>query len=170
MQNFLDLCSKRRSVRSYSDKPVSAEDAAYIAECARLAPSACNRQPWKFLFVSSVDGRKKLQEAYGRDWFAQAPLYIVCMENKEDCWVRAADSRPYGEVDVAIAAEHICLAAADRGLGSCWVANYDPEKLRAFCPDPHFEAVAIITVGYAADDAKAAEKKRKPLSEIAENI
>ena len=77
--SILELSQKRFSVRKYSDKPVSEEDLQYILESVRMAPSAVNRQPWKFVIVKSEAARKQLQECYDRDWFKSAPLYIICM-------------------------------------------------------------------------------------------
>lgn len=170
MTDFIELCRQRHSVRSYTDEPVSEKETDYIMECARLAPSACNRQPWKFLVVTSPEQRKALQGAYDRPWFATATLYIVCLKNTRDNWVRRFDGKPYGDVDVAIAAEHICLAAADLGLGSCWVANFDPEKVRAFYPSPDYEAVAIITIGHAAGEPTAVTHTRKDAADIIERM
>lgn len=77
--NILELSKKRFSVRKYSDTPVSEEDLQYILEVTRMAPSAVNKQPWKFVVVKSEAARKQLQECYDRDWFKSAPLYVICM-------------------------------------------------------------------------------------------
>lgn len=77
--NILELSQKRFSVRKYSDTPVSEEDLQYILEVTRMAPSAVNKQPWKFVVVKSDEARKQLQECYNREWFKSAPLYIICM-------------------------------------------------------------------------------------------
>lgn len=88
-----------------------------------MAPSAVNRQPWKFVIVRSKEAREKLWRAYDREWFRTAPLYIVCMKNNNECWTRRYDDKKHGDMDVSIATEHLCLAAAERGLGTCWVCN-----------------------------------------------
>lgn len=117
--NILELSQTRFSVRKYTDEPVSSDDLNYILECVRMAPSAVNRQPWKFVVVRSKEAREKLWCTYDRDWFRTAPLYIVCMKNNDECWTRRYDDKPHGDIDVAIAVEHLCLAAAERGLGTC---------------------------------------------------
>ena len=79
MQDFKSLAGERFSARKFTAEPVSKEDLEYIMECVRLAPSACNRQPWKWLIVRSEQAMKKLQECYDREWFKTAPMYIVCL-------------------------------------------------------------------------------------------
>ena len=130
--SILELSQKRFSVRKYSDKPVSEEDLQYILESVRMAPSAVNRQPWKFVIVKSEAARKQLQECYDREWFKSAPLYIICMREVKSNWIRKEDNKQHGDIDVAIATEHLCLAATERGLGSCWVCNFNVAKLIHF--------------------------------------
>lgn len=168
--DMLELSQKRFSARKYTDEPVSDEDLSYIMECARLAPSAVNRQPWKFIIVRSKEARERLWNAYDREWFRSAPLYIVCMKNDSECWTRRYDDKKHGDIDVAIAAEHICLAAADRGLGTCWVCNYDTAVVREQFPCDGFEAVVIIPLGHIAEDCPHTEKKRKAMEDIIETL
>lgn len=168
--NILELPQTRFSARKYTDKPVSDEDLAYIMECARMAPSAVNRQPWKFIIVRSKEARERLWKAYDREWFQSAPLYIVCMKNNAECWTRRKDDKKHGDIDVAIATEHICLAATERGLGTCWVCNYDTDVMRELFPSDDFEAVAIIPLGHIADDCPRMEKNRKDMADIIETI
>ena len=125
MKNMLALSQERFSARKFTSEAVSQEDVDYIMECVRLAPSAVNRQPWLWLIVRSDEAKEKLQECYDREWFKTAPMYIVGMKNVNENWVRRYDEKPHGDIDVAIAAEHLCLAATERGLGTCWVCNYD---------------------------------------------
>ena len=84
--NMLELSEARFSARKFTDEPVSDADLHYILECARLAPSAVNRQPWKLVVVRSPEARQQLWSAYDREWFRTAPLYIVCMRNNQACW------------------------------------------------------------------------------------
>ena len=163
--SILELSQKRFSVRKYSDKPVSEEDLQYILESVRMAPSAVNRQPWKFVIVKSEAARKQLQGCYDREWFKSAPLYIICMREVDSNWIRKED-----DIDVAIATEHLCLAATERGLGSCWVCNFNVAKLKETFPYVGFEPVAIIPIGHIADDCPTNEKKRKTLEEITDII
>jgi len=168
---FLNLCKQRFSARKYTDKPVSKEDLDYILECVRLAPSAVNFQPWKFVVVNSKTAMEKLQQCYERDWFSTAPLAIIAYKNNSEAWVRKYDGKQHGDVDVSIAVEHMCLAAAERGLGSCWICNFDTQSLKQLFPQsPEFEAVAIIPIGHIADDCPMKEKNRKDVSQIVEYI
>ena len=170
MSTLLELCEKRHSVRKFSEKRITAEDLDYIMQCVQLAPSAVNRQPWLWLIVRSAEAKEKLQECYDREWFKTAPMYIVGMKNVNENWVRRYDEKPHGDIDVAIATEHLCLAATERGLGTCWVCNYDTDKMQQLFPREGYEAVVIIPIGHIAEDCPHAEKKRKDMSEIVEEI
>lgn len=96
--NILELSQTRFSARKYTDEAVSDDDLAYILECVRLAPSAVNRQPWKFVVVRSKEAKEQLWQAYDRDWFRTAPLYIVCMKNNSECWTRRYDNKQHGDI------------------------------------------------------------------------
>ena len=170
MKNMLAMSQERFSARKFPSEAVSQEDLDYIMECVRLAPSAVNRQPWHWLIVRSDEAKQKLQQCYDREWFKTAPMYIVGMRNVDENWVRRYDEKPHGDIDVAIATEHLCLAATERGLGTCWVCNYDTEKMQQLFPREGYEAVVIIPIGHIADDCPCAEKKRKEMSEIVEEI
>lgn len=168
--NMLELSRQRFSARKFTDQKVSSSDLDYLLECARLAPSAVNRQPWHFVVVESEEAKARLRQVYNREWFATAPLYIVCYAHTGRCWTRAADQKAHGDIDVAIAAEHICLAATERGLGSCWVCNYDPDLMRSLFPLPDHEAVVILPVGHIAPDCPQKAKDRLPLTELTDRL
>ena len=97
-------------------------------------------------------------------------MYIVGMKNTEDNWVRKYDNKPHGDIDVAIAAEHLCLAATERGLGTCWVCAYDSNKMKELFPREGYEAVVIIPLGHMAEDCPHNPKNRKAMNEIIEEI
>ena len=168
--NMLELSRQRFSARKFTDQKVSPSDLDYLLECARLAPSAVNRQPWRFVVVESEEAKARLRQVYNREWFATAPLYIVCYAHTGRCWTRAADQKAHGDIDVAIAAEHICLAATERGLGSCWVCNYDHDLMRSLFPLPDHEAVVILPVGHIAPDCPQKAKDRLPLAELTDRL
>ena len=168
--NFLELCEKRYSVRKYSAEAVSDDDLHYVLECARMAQSAVNFQPWRFVVVRSEEAKADIRRCYDREWFASAPLYIVALRDVKSNWVRSSDGKPHGDIDVAIAVEHICLAAAERGLGTCWVANYDTALLNQLFGDADHEAVAIVPIGHIAADCPFAPKKRKEMSLIVKEL
>jgi len=109
MKTFLELCEERFSARKFTDEPVSEDDLNYVMECVRLAPSAVNFQPWKWLIVKSAEAKEKLCKCYDRDWFRTAPLYVVGLKDCNTNWVRKTDGKMHGDVDVSIATEHLCL-------------------------------------------------------------
>ena len=167
--NFLDICRQRCSVRSYTQQPVSKEDLDYLLEAAQLAPSAVNFQPWYFIIVREEANRSKIQESYNREWFKSAPLYIVICGDHNQAWKRKSDGKDHCDIDVSIAVEHICLAATEKGLGTCWVCNFDAQILReALALPSHIEPVAILPVGHPNPESlcQDAAKVRKPLQEI----
>lgn len=168
--NLLELMKKRCSIRQYdASAPVEPEKLDYLLEAMRLAPSAVNFQPWYFLVIDDADGCGRVRECYPRDWFASAPLYIVVCADHSQSWKRASDGKDHADIDAAIATEHLCLAAAEQGLGTCWVCNFDVTRCkRNFRLPEQVEPVALVPVGYplAAAMFDEAPKKRKPLSEI----
>jgi nitroreductase len=162
--NFLDLVKQRYSCRSYQNKSVEQEKLDYVMDCARLAPSAVNKQPWLFRIVSDDASKAKLQECYDRDWFKTAPMYIICSILHDEEWIRY-DGKHHGNIDIAIAVEHLCLAATEQGLATCWVCNFNVEKCKKnFDIHADEDPTVIIPIGYAAD--QPTEKKRKPIGEI----
>ena len=137
----------------------------YIMECVRLAPSAVNLQPWRFRIVTDQETIAKLQSCYKRDWLSTAPCIIVACANHEESWHRRADNKDHADIDLAIAVEHICLAATEQGLATCWVCNFDAAKCREQLALPeNLEPIALVPLGYAEDEM--GEKKRKSLDEI----
>lgn len=161
---FLDLTKQRYSCRSYQERAVEKEKIEYVMECVRMSPSAVNRQPWRFRVVESDADRQRLCQCYNREWFATAPTYIIASVLHDEEWVRS-DGKHHGNIDVAIAVEHLCLAAAEQGLGTCWVCNFDVELCSRLFDIPANEEVAVlIPIGYAADEPK--EKVRKNIDAI----
>ncbi len=161
---FLDLTKLRYSCRSYQERAVEKEKIEYVMECVRMSPSAVNRQPWRFRVVESEADRQRLCQCYNREWFATAPTYIIASVLHNEEWVRS-DGKHHGNIDVAIAVEHLCLAAAEQGLGTCWVCNFDVELCSRLFDIPANEEVAVlIPIGYAADEPK--EKVRKNIDAI----
>lgn len=164
--DFLELTKKRFSARSYKPDAVEQDKLDYILECARLAPSAVNFQPWHFLVVKSDEQKQKLYPCYGREWFAKAPVFIIVCEDKSSAWVRKFDNKNHADIDAAIATEHICLAATEKGLGSCWVCNFDVDLLMTtFQLSTEKYPVAIIPIGYI-EEQPANSSKRKEMSEV----
>ena len=117
--------------------------------------------------VSTPEGIAKLQQCYKRDWLSTAPMCIVCCIRHDEAWVRRIDGKEHGNIDIAIAAEHICLAAAEQGLGSCWICNFDAVRCHElFALPENEEAAVIIPVGHPQPDAEVPAKNRKAMQEI----
>ncbi len=166
--NLLELVKQRYSCRSYKPCDVEKEKLEYVMECVRFAPSAVNKQPWRFHIVIREEDKTKIQQCYDRDWFKTAPMYIIASILHDEEWVRA-DGKRHGDIDIAIAVEHLCLSATEQGLATCWVCNFDAALCKALFTLPASEEPAvIIPLGYADDEPK--EKKRKSISEIAETV
>ena len=167
MKDFLELVKARYSCRNYQPTGVEQEKLDYIMECVRFAPSAVNKQPWLFHIVSSEEEKAKLQQCYNRDWFITAPMYIMASILHDEEWVRS-DGKHHGNIDIAIAVEHLCLAATYEGLATCWVCNFDATLCKELFDLPENEEPAvIIPLGYAADEMKP--KSRKLIDEITLN-
>ncbi len=164
---FLELTEKRSSVRQYASTEVEQEKIDYILKAARLAPSAVNRQPWYFILVREEEGKRKIRSCYEREWFKEAPCYLIACGDHAQSWKRG-DGKDHADIDVAIAVEHICLAAAEQGLGTCWVCNFDVDSCRKLFHIPeNVEPVALIPLGYpATSEEKEVTKRRKPIDEI----
>lgn len=114
--------------------------------------------------------REQVQSCYKRERIAQAPLYIICVVCHDEEWVRR-DGKRHGDIDIAIAAEHICMAAAEQGLGSCWVCNFDAVRLHDLLSlEPAEEAAVIIPVGHLIAGQEVPEKKRKELTAIVSRL
>ena len=162
--NFLDLVKQRYSSRSYQAKSVEQEKVDYVMECVRFAPSAVNKQPWRFRVISGDGDKEKLHQCYNREWFTSAPMYVIASILHDEEWVRS-DGKHHGDIDIAIAVEHLCLAATEQGLATCWVCNFDADLCRQqFSLAANEEPAVLIPLGYAADAPK--EKTRKTTEEI----
>ena len=159
--NFLELVKQRYSCRAYKPLGVEKEKLDYILECVRLAPSAVNKQPWCFRIVSKEEDKVRLQQCYNRDWFKTAPMYVVASVLHDEEWVRS-DGKHHGDIDIAIAVEHLCLAATEQGLATCWVCNFDAVLCKElFNLSDYEEPAVLIPLGYAEDEVKP--KNRKPI-------
>jgi len=161
---FEKLIQARYSVRAYKRDPVPNQVLARVLESARLAPTAANRQPFRILVVHTDGREEELKRIYGRDWFVQPPLVIALCGLTDRCWVRA-DGKSFCDIDAAIVMDHLILAAADQGLGSCWIGAFDVQAARQILKLPEsVEPIAFTPLGYPR--GQPGEKKRKPLVEL----
>lgn len=163
---FRDLAEARFSLRNYDSRPVEQEKIDCLLECVRLAPSAVNFQPCVFYVVTDQVLLAQLQDCYNRDWFKTAPMCIVACGNHQQAWHRKLDGKDHTDIDVAIAVDHLTLAAVDMGLGSCWICNFDAQKCAQALDLPEgVEPIAMVAIGYAATDERPL-KKRKSHDEL----
>lgn len=166
---LLDVIKKRCSIRQYAPTPVETEKIEYLLEAMRMAPSAVNFQPWYFIVIREPEGCSRIRECYPREWFTSAPSYIIVCADHDQSWKRASDGKDHADIDAAIATEHLCLAAAELGLGTCWVCNFNVPKCKInFNLPENIEPIALVPVGYPAQPSlcEEAPKKRKALQEI----
>lgn len=162
--DFADLIRKRYSVRAYRPDPVEEDKLQQVLEAARLAPTAANLQPIQFVIVHTAGRENELLRIYRREWFVTAPLVVCACTMPSAGWSRV-DGKPYADVDVTIAMDHLILQATDLGLGTCWIAAFDPAAARQVLGLPDgVDPVALTPLGYPADHLRP--KQRKPLSEL----
>lgn len=172
---FQDLIQKRRSLRRYADRPIAKEDILKCLEAARLAPSACNSQPWHFIVIDEPQLRKRVAERifsglYGMNQFAkEAPVLVAVVSEKmkflASVGSQVRDTR-YFLMDIGIACEHFILQAQELGIGSCWMGWFDEKALKEelrISKDKKIDIV--IALGYPAED-RVVPKIRKSLEEI----
>ncbi len=173
MHDFLSLAGLRQSTRSYSSREVPRQLVEECLEAARMAPSACNTQPWRFIAADDPAVVEQLRNSAvhrGMNRFArEAPIIVAIFSeggNLPSVFAEKVKGIPYHFIDIGIAAEHFCLAAAERGLGTCMIGWFDKRKAVTAVGAPSGSTpVLLVTLGYPRDD-KIREKKRKPLDRI----
>ena len=173
--SFLELVKKRYSVRRYSGRPVPREKIERCLEAARLAPSACNAQPWQFIVVDEPELREKVAKttfgplvSFNR-FSLTAPVLVVLVLERSNLMAQVGgflQKKEFNLVDLGIAAAHFTLQAAEEGLGTCILGWFDEKKLRKILGIPQGKRAAlIITLGYP-ESGEIPEKKRKPLAKL----
>jgi nitroreductase len=166
--DFIDVAKKRFSVRAYKSKKVEEHVLKQVLEAARIAPSAVNYQPWRFIVLTGEKQREAVCSTYGGQWIKSAPVIIAACGDHSVSWKRG-DGKDHLDIDVAIAIDHLTLAAAEIGLGTCWVCAFDAQTCKRILglPDP-FEVIALIPLGYpdAQGDAGRFDTARKSLNDI----
>jgi nitroreductase len=161
---FTELINKRYSVRSYKDTPIEQEKLVRILEAAVLAPTAANRQAFKLIIIKTDGRESELESIYKAPFFTNAPLVLAMIGLPGDNWVRS-DGHNYNDVDCAIVMDHVVLAAANEGLGTCWIGAFNADTARAVLKLPDYaEPVAFTPLGYSDDSSK--EKVRKSVDEL----
>ncbi|MGD0710670.1 MAG: nitroreductase family protein [Bacteroidales bacterium] len=172
--NFLELIKLRQSVRKYSDKPVEREKIERCIEAARLAPSACNAQPWKYILIDEPE----LKENVAKETFStiapfnkfslQAPVIIAIVMEKPNMLSQfggRVKDKDFYLIDIGITAEHFCLQATEEGLGTCMLGWFNERAVLKLLNIPSRKRIGLlITLGYAADEQR--QKKRKEVKEM----
>ena len=163
---FQDLAERRRSVRAYKPDDVPDDLLQQVLEAGRLAPSACNKQPWRFIVVRSETGRRALGAAYAREWFWKAPVVIAVCILPGEARTRSFDGKNYAMVDGALAKDHLQLAAAELGLGTCWIGAFDPAAAREILNLPDgVEILGMTPLGFPDAEPNPRVRSRRPLGE-----
>jgi nitroreductase len=173
---FLDLVKHRKSVRNFLDKPVEKEKIMMCLEAARLAPSASNSQPWKFIVVDDNETRKRLCDSafnglYAINSFCKtAPVIIVAVSEKSKFLTRIGGifrGTLYYQIDIGIACEHLVLEAEDLGLGTCWIGWFNEKAVKSVLNIPRDKKLDIlIALGYYSKDSLGPEHGREPIEKI----
>lgn len=172
---LLDLILKRRSVRKYLSRPIPKQDLLKCIEAARLAPSAQNAQPWRFIIVDQPELKDKICQrafsgVYAINRFAiNAPVLIVVVSEKER-FLRTVTKYFRGTnfylIDIGIACEHLCLEATELGIGSCWLGWFNEKAVKEILQIPRDKKIDVImSLGYFIED-KLKKKSRKSLEEM----
>jgi len=172
-QMILDLIISRQSDRKYSDKTIEKEKLDRILEAGRMAPSACNAQPWKFVVATDPKLVPKIADAASakligmNSFVAQASVILVIVREKPNMSSKVGATikdKDYSLIDIGIAAENICLQATAEGIGSCIIGWFDERMIRKILGIPKSKRVElIITLGYSQSEKR--EKRRKPADE-----
>ncbi len=164
--NLMDIIETRRSTRSYNQQPVEEDKLQYVLEAFRKAPSAKNIQPWKLVVVKDEKKRNDLAMASNNQSFmAEAPVIIVACAKEEEAYDAMGGYMSSFAIDTAIALDHLMLAAAEQGLGTCWIGAFKEKLVKDLMSVPdHVRVVALTPLGYPASEGRA--RSRKPLSEI----
>jgi nitroreductase len=162
--DHLDLVKKRYAVRGYKPDLPEERLVQQVLEAGRLAPSAYNRQPYRFVVLRTKGREAELRQIYDRDWFVQAPVIICICGIPAEAGTRA-DGKSYLDIDVAIAMDYMVLAATELGLGTCWVGGFDAAGAREVLGLPDgVEPIIFSPLGYPAADRLT--KERRTLQEL----
>ena len=174
---IFDIIERRRSIRRFLNKPVEREKIQSCLAAARLAPSACNAQPWKFVVVDDPEVKTKVGEAafsgvYAMNAFAKkAPVIIVVVSEKGKFLSRAGGQfrgTPYYLIDVGIATEHLVLQAEELGLGTCWIGWFNEKAVKPVLNIPKDRKVDIlIAMGYHDMERRTSEHNRVDMDKMA---
>jgi nitroreductase len=162
--NVMEAIRQRRSIRAYEDRPIEEEKLQAVLDAGRLAPSACNRQEWRYIVVRDPAMRTDLAEAAnGQKFVGEAPVVLVACA-KTDGHKMSCGEACY-PIDVAISLDHITLKAVEEGLGTCWIGAFNQPAVKKLLNIPEdVRVVQLMPLGYPADEPAA--RSRLSLDEI----
>lgn len=174
--DFQKLIDERQSVRRYSNKKVKRKTIEKLMEAVQVSPSACNSQPWRFIFVDDPQLKDNVARATFTKSVAfnkfttEAPVMVVVVIEKAKLIAQLGShikKLDYPLIDIGIAAEHLCLKATELGLGTCMIGWFDEKKIKNLLQIPRKRKIGLlISLGYPADGYKDRKKIRKSLEEI----
>lgn len=164
--SLMDLIKARKSIRSYKPQEVEEEKLNYILNAFRKAPSAKNLQPWKLVVVKNKKIIKDIAIACNNQTFLEeAPILIAACAKENEAYGTMGGYMNSYPIDLGIALEHLILAAAEQGLGTCWIGAFKEQLVKDILSIPaDVRVVALTPVGYPSGEASI--RSRKPLSEI----
>ena len=148
--DVLEAIETRRSVRSYSSRPIPNQSLERCRQALRFAPSACNFQPWRFIFVTEAKLRQEVARAScDQTWMADAPIIVVACGLPDQAFKQMGGYGNSAEIDVTIVLDHLMLAAVAEGLGTCWIGAFDEAEVKRLLEVPHqAKVVALTPLGY----------------------
>jgi len=173
----MEIAASRRSVRAYLPEPVPREMIIKCIEAARLAPSACNSQPWRFIVIDEPETKNKVAEAAfsgiykGCSFAATAPVLVAVINEKGNLVSRLGGifrKTPFSLIDIGIAVEHFVLQATELGLGTCWLGWFNIKAVKKILRLPwNTDLVLLIAAGYPDNTKQFNKTSRKSFDEIA---
>lgn len=176
--DFMELVLARESCRAFRDTPVAREDLVKLVEAARLSPSGCNAQPWRFIVVDEPEAKARLCDALvvengktGAPWREECPAFIICMEDTARLMpmviAHYQDTQRFAQGDLGMAVMNMCYEAMSLGLSTCILGVNDQQKMEQYfgIPAGH-EVRMVLAVGYAAQESAPRAKVRKSMEEI----
>ena len=166
---FIDVITKRYSVRGYLDKEVEKEKLEYVLKAATIAPTGVNAQAFKVFVIDTKKNKDALTEIYGASWFVEAPYALCVVALVDKAWTRPWDMKNIADIDATIVMDHIILAATDVGLGTCYIGAFKADKAKRFLNLDENEVPVLFTpLGYP--NAEPRDTPRKELDEFVEYV
>lgn len=173
--DVITAINNRRSVRKYSDRAIPGDVLARMRQVMRAAPSACNNQPWHFIFVTDPDLRRQVAAGSREQlWIADAPVIVVACGYPEHAYKRMGGYGNSIDIDLAIALDHLTLAATADGLGTCWIGAFSESAIKPLLGVPaEVKIVAMTPLGYPASGGLIGpldeHRRKRPAELFSEN-